>query len=132
MAQDITAARVVLDCGVPLVQIPCTGVTSHLLTTMPELETHLKGKNAVSDALVELFKEYHADHFGWAKEIWDISAIAYVINPNLVPTSLVHAPIISDQLTWGLNNDRHFIRTAVSIDRNSIFKDMFTKLAHVK
>jgi purine nucleosidase len=38
LRQDPAAARVVLDSGVPLWLVPCTGVTSHLLTTLPELQ----------------------------------------------------------------------------------------------
>ena len=36
LRQDVPAARVVLDCGVPLVLVPCMGVTSHLQTSVPE------------------------------------------------------------------------------------------------
>ena len=38
LMQDVPAAQVLFDCGVPLVQIPCMGVTTHLATTIPELE----------------------------------------------------------------------------------------------
>lgn len=37
LSQDILSARIVFDSGVPLVQIPCAGVTTHLLTTISEL-----------------------------------------------------------------------------------------------
>lgn len=130
--QDILSTRVVLDSGAPFVHIPCMGVTSHLLTTVPELEAHLKGKNAVCDALIELFKEYNSDHFGWAKEIWDISTIAYLINENWVPTDIVHSPIITDQATWSIDTSRHFMKTATFINRNEVFKDMFRKLGSRK
>lgn len=128
--QDILAARILLDSGVPFVQIPCAGVTSHLLTTVPELEDCLSGKNAICDSLVELFKAYNKDHFAWAKEIWDISTIAYLINEEWVPTSIVHSPILTDQGTWSVDTNRHFIKTATFIYRNEVFKDMFTKLGN--
>lgn len=130
--QDILSTRVVLDSGVPFVHVPCMGVTSHLLTTVPELEAHLLGKNAVCDALVELFKEYNTDHFGWAKEIWDISTIAYLINENWVPTDIVHSPVVTDQGTWSIDTGRHFIKTATFVNRNEVFKDMFRKLGSRK
>jgi purine nucleosidase len=130
--QDILSARVILNSGVPFVQIPCLGVASHLLTTVPELEAHLVGKNAICDSLVELFKEYNKDHFGWAKEIWDISTIAYLINEKWVPTDIVHSPIVTDQGTWSIDAGRHFMKTATFINRNEVFMDMFRKLGSRK
>ncbi len=47
LMQDVPSSRLVFDRGVPLVQIPCLGVGSHLLTTVPELEAHMRGRNAV-------------------------------------------------------------------------------------
>ena len=38
MRQDVAAARVVFDSGVPLVLLPCAGVVSEFRTTKPELE----------------------------------------------------------------------------------------------
>ncbi|MDP4088224.1 MAG: nucleoside hydrolase, partial [Bacillota bacterium] len=127
--QDVAAARVIFDSGVPVVQIPCMGVASHLLTSVPELETCLAGKNSICDTLVELFKGYSDDHFGWAKEIWDISAVAYLIDERWVPTDIVHSPIITDEGTWSKDTGRHFMKTASFVCRNEVFRDMFKKLA---
>src|SRR5512133_2061318 len=76
LMQDPTASQLMFDSGVPLVQIPCYGVASHLLTTKAELEESIHGRNAVSDFLYERFCAYSNNHFAWAKEIWDISTIA--------------------------------------------------------
>ena len=70
LQQDLHASRLVFDCGVPLVQIPCRPVASHLLTTVPEVECHLAGRGAIGDYLVETFKTYHRDHYAWSKEVW--------------------------------------------------------------
>ena len=128
LQQDQHASRLIFDSGVPFVQIPCQGVSSHLLTTLYELEHHLKGKGAIADFLLETFAGYSADHYAWAKEIWDISAIGYLINPEWVPTALVHSPILTDQCTWSIDPNRHFIRTATALRRNPIFRDLFQKL----
>ena len=58
--------------------LPGRGFT-HLLTTR-ELDETIKGRNAISDFLYERFVSYSSDHFAWAKEIWDISAIAYLLD----------------------------------------------------
>ena len=128
LGQDLHAVRIIFDCGVPFVQIPCRPVASHLLTTIPELEAHLQGKSAIGDYLVETVKGYRDSHYAWAKEIWDISATAYLVNPDWVPTHLVHSPILTDQVTWSHNPGRHFIRVAHQLDRNAILRDVFQKL----
>jgi len=128
LQQDPAASRLIFDCGVPLVHIPCAGVSSHLLTTVAEIERYVKGQGAIGDYLTEIFASHHADHFAWAKELWDISAIGYLVDPSWVPTELVHSPILTDQLTWSVDHARHLIRCATYVYRNPIFRDLFTKL----
>ena len=128
LMQDILAARVIFDSGVPLVHIPCNGVTTHLHTTVPELEAHVAGRGAIGDYLVGIFKKYHEDHYAWSKVIWDIAPIAWLINDAWVPTELVHSPLVTDQLTWSFDASRHFIRSAYRLDRDAIFRDFFTKI----
>jgi len=128
LAQDVPAARIVFDSGVPLVQIPCMGVTTHLHTTIPELEAHVSGRGAIGDYLVDIVKGYHEDHFGWSKVIWDIATIAYLIDSSWTPTDLVHSPILTDQVMWSVDRSRHLIRAANYIHRDPIFSDLFTKL----
>ena len=129
LQQDILSSRLILDCGVPLVRIPCLGVASHLLTTVPELEVYLKGNGKIADYLFQIFYDYSSDHFAWAKEIWDISTIAWIVNPEWVPSVIIHSPVLTDNLTWSIDNSRHFIRDATFIYRNPIFKDLFNKLS---
>ncbi len=51
MAQDVAAAQVVFGCGVPLVQVPCFGVVTHLAVSPLELQHWMKGKNPLCDYL---------------------------------------------------------------------------------
>jgi purine nucleosidase len=129
LRQDVIASKLILDCGVPLVQIPCAGVTTHLKTTVPELEAHVKGKGDIGDFLFETFCGYREDHLAWSKEIWDLSAIAYLINESWVPTHIVHSPILTKEKTWSFDQSRHLIRSAFMVNRDPIFRDFFTKLA---
>jgi inosine-uridine nucleoside N-ribohydrolase len=129
LEQDPRASQILFNCGVPLVYIPCLGVSSHLLTTVPELEGALKGRNAISDFLFERFCEYQPDHFAWAKEIWDIASIAYLLDGDWVPTRVVPSPILKDDLTWGApTGGRHVMRAAWYVKRNPVFRDLFVKL----
>ena len=129
LMQDVPAARVVLDCGVPFTLVPCMGVASHLLATVPDMKDAIGGKNALCDALVELFGEYSSDHFGWAKEIWDVSTIAYLVNPDWIPTVLEHSPLLTDDCHWAHDANRHFTRVATFARRTPIFRDLYRKLA---
>jgi len=128
LGQDLNSSRLIFDCGVPLVHIPCHGVASHMLTTIAEMERYVQGQGAIGDYLVEIFKAYRADHYAWSKVLWDISAIAYLINDSWTPTEIVHTPILTDQMTWSFDNSRHFIRIATFVNRDAIFRDLFTKL----
>ena len=126
--QDPEAARVVFDCGVPLVQIPVMGVCSHLHTTIPEIERYVQGRGEIGDFLAETVKGYHTDHYAWSKVIWDIATIAYLLDESWTPTNLVHSPIVTDQGTWSFDSSRHLIRSAVHVNRDPIFRDLFAKL----
>ncbi len=128
MKQDKDAANVILDSGVPFVQYPCVGVVSQFTTTVPEMEHYLKGKNEISDYLLEIFKDYHKDHFAWSKILWDMTAIAYLINGDWTPSQLVHAPRVTSFDTYSFDNNRHLIRMVYHIRRDPIFKDFFTKI----
>ncbi len=128
LQQDLLASKVLFDSGVPLIQLPTEPVTSHLQTTVPEIETYLKNQGAIGNYLVKIFKEYQTQSFAWSKVIWDISAVAYVINSEWFSTEIRHSPILTDQVTYSFNNTRHFYSVATSLDRDKIFGDMFKKI----
>jgi len=129
LSGDPHGARVLFDCGVPLLQLPCWPVVSHLLTNVPELERYVEPCGAIGAFLTERVKDYAAEHKGWGKEIWDLAATAYLVNPDWVETVLVHSPILTTEERWSVDQRRHFIRTATRIKRDPIFRDFFDKLA---
>jgi purine nucleosidase len=128
LQQDVLAAQVVFNSGVPFVTLPCQNVVSDLHTTIPELKYYLEGKNELSDYLYKIVLEYSGGKTAWSKVIWDVSAIAWLINPAWVATDLVHSPILTDQKTFSVDHSRHFMRMATSLNRDAIFKDLFEKL----
>lgn len=130
LAQDVLAARVVFDSGVPFVTLPCRPVVSHLHTTIPELTQNLKGKNEISDYLLNIVVEYSKGREAYSKVIWDVSALAWLINPDWVQTNIVHSPIMTDQVTYSIDQSRHFMREATSLNRDKIFADLFKKLSN--
>jgi len=132
LMQDVKAAQVVFYSGVPMVVMPCTPVVSHFHTTIPEMELYLKGKNKLSDYLLNTTIEYSGGRDTWSKVIWDVTAVAWLVNPSWMPTNLVHSPILTDQVTYSFDTSRHFIRMATSVNRDAIFRDLFRKIAGVR
>lgn len=126
--QDLKASRVVFDSGVPLVQLPCTPIVTHFTTTVPEMERYVGGRGAIGDYLLEIFKDYHKDHFAWSKVLWDMTAVAWLVNDRWLPSDLVHSPIVTDNYTFSFNKSRHLIRVVNFVHRDPIFRDFFTKL----
>jgi purine nucleosidase len=130
LQQDVPAARVIFDCGVPVVQIPCKNVAEHLRSTVPEMFHYVKGRGAIGDYLFQIFDQYHQDQYAWSKVIWDISTIAYLNNPDWVPSQVRPSPVIRDDVTWGPEDAaRHPFRVAVDINRDRVFGDLFAKLS---
>ena len=129
LKQDVAAARVLLDCEAPLVLLPCLGAVSHLHTSVPEIERHVAPAGGIGRLLAERFREKCAATPGSSRVIWDLAAVGYLIDPGWVPTELVSSPVVTDQLTWRLDGDRHQIRCATYVHRDRVFGDLFAKLA---
>lgn len=128
LAQDIHASRVLLDCGVPLVLVPCMGVASHLITTRAEINAHLANQGKVGHYLAETYAACSSDHFGYSRVIWDISTIGWLLDERHVSCRLIHSPVLNDGFTWSVDYRRHFVKMAYSVRRDGIFRDLFTRL----
>ncbi|PLT43642.1 Inosine-uridine preferring nucleoside hydrolase [Paenibacillus pasadenensis] len=128
LQQDVHAVRVLLDSGVPFVLVPCMGVASQLLTTLPEVNERVRGRGAIGDFLAERYESCSDDHFGRSRVIWDLSAVAFLAQPQAVWSHIVHSPLLTDNVTWSFNSSRHLIRSAYFIDRDAVFRDFYAKL----
>lgn len=60
--------------------------------------------------------------------IWDISTVAYVLNPNWCPSSLVPTPRLTQDIRWEQDESRHLMRIVRFIYRDAVLGDMFSKL----
>lgn len=130
--QDIAAARIVFGCGVPLVQLPCMGVVSAFTTSGPELEYHLRGKNKLCDYLVNLSVSEGSrwsDVSTWTRAIWDVTAVAWLLDGDFEEDCLIHSPIPEYDGHFAFDNTRHFIKYVYHIKRDHLFADLFRKLA---
>lgn len=85
LKQDIAAARVVYNSGIPYVQLPCCGVVSDFTVSKQELEYWFSGKNALSDYLAKnaiAEAESYASGRNWTRVIWDVTAVAWLFNES--------------------------------------------------
>jgi purine nucleosidase len=128
LAQDVDAANIIFGSGVPILLVPCLPVASHTLTTLVELEQGLGRSTQLNSFLIDRFMEYSQSHFAYAKEIWDIAPIGWMINAEWAPSHLDHSPIVQNDWRYSIDRRRHLIRVVDSLDRNAIFGDMFKKL----
>ena len=127
--QDMHASHVLLDSGVPLVHVPCRNVTEHLSTTQPEIDRYVRGTGLIGDYLAGIYADHYTDHFARSKVLWDLGPVAWLVDPEWVPTAVVHSPVLTTEGTWSHDPRRHLIREALWTDRDAIFGDLFGKLA---
>ncbi len=128
LRQDVGGVQVLFDSGVPLVLVPCMGVTSHLTSTVAEIERYVEPCGEIGRFLAMRFKEYSDDHLGWAKEIWDMAAVGWLLDPEWAPSVLVPTPIVTELKTYSFDASRHPMRYVTQIRRNPILRDFFIKL----
>ncbi len=128
LIQDVYAAKVIFDSGVPLLQLPCWGVVDHLATTVPELRHYLGEKNQLCDYLVDIVDNYGGG-MCWSKVIWDISAIAALICPESEDIIIKPTPIVTLDGTYSFDDGRHDMLYCRAINRDTIFARLFSLLA---
>jgi inosine-uridine nucleoside N-ribohydrolase len=128
LRQDVGGTQVLLDSGVPLVLVPCLGVVSHLLSSVPEIERHVEPYGDIGRFLAQRFKEYSGDHVGFSKVIWDMAPVAWLLDPSWCESVIAPTPIVTDQVTWSVDRARHPMRYVFRIHRDPILKDFFFKL----
>jgi inosine-uridine nucleoside N-ribohydrolase len=135
LVQDILSSQLLFDCGVPHVYLPGYYIGAQLSLSLPEMEEWVRGKSKMGDYLYHLYthnpdnlRKGIVDHFGRTRVIWDLINFAWLLNPDWVPSHLVNSPILTDELYWEHDDSRHLMREAVDINRDAIFRDLFTKL----
>jgi len=136
LVQDVHASRLMFDSGVPLIYLPGYHVGAQLKISLPEVEQFIKGAGDIGDYLHHLYTNNplhtmfaidDTERRTWV--IWDIIDIAWLINPDWVPTRLTTAPILDEELFWKTDDQRHLIRESHDVQRDEIFLDFYDKLA---
>ena len=133
MMQDVAAARVVMKSGVPFVQLPCIGVVSAFTISKPELELWLKGKNPISDYLLEntINDAGHCVNGKvWTRVIWDVTAVAWLLNDynRFMESRIIPTPIPTYDNFYAENPNGHPMRYVYHIKRDNLMNDLIQKL----
>lgn len=132
--QDINAVKIVFESKVKLTIIPCRGVASNLVTTTYELE-HYLNKSTIGRYLCENFKNLkkhyyktELEEYGSSKVLWDISAVAYLINKDWFVTEKVSCPNVLSNGCYEMTTNNHEVTFVIDLFRNKIFNDYFIKM----
>ena len=135
MLQDVAAARVVMGCGVPFVQLPCCGVVSSFTISKPELQYWFLGKSPIANYLAEnTINEVSWEHgeiqFPWTRVIWDVTAVAWLLNDNnrFMMTRKIATPVPTYDNRYAANPDGHLMEYVYHIHRDALWADVIAKL----
>lgn len=133
MKQDVAAARVVFNSAVPLVQLPCVGVTDVLTSTGPELRHWLTGRNPLCDYLLEQTveeAERYAKGKPWSRVIWDVAAMAWLADREgaWLKERPEPRPLPGYDHRYQHPADRPPLNYVYRIHRDLVFEDLFHRL----
>ena len=133
LMEDIPAAQVLFDSEVPFVQLPCWGVTEHFTISRPALETWLIGKNPLADYLAShaiTSVEAWAETPMWAKAIWDVPAVAWLLNggQRFMKDRLIPCPQITDKGGYRFSANRHSMKYVYRIERDMLMTDLIEQI----
>lgn len=129
LRQDIHAAQVLFDSGVPLIHVPCRNVAEQVRSCPAELALYVKGRGEIGDYLYQSFCDFREDTFAMTKEIWDLAALAWLTCRDGITFEVMPAPKINDDRSWDLSDSsRHPVCVISTIRRDSIFRDFFIRL----
>lgn len=139
LKQDRSAAKILFECGVPLVVLPAYGGTSQIYTTNAELNYYLKDKAGVyGNYLCDIVARDEGEALDGKvcnsreRIIWDIAAIAFLKDVERFSWINIHpARTITDDGYWRFLDSnamgREMIYTEV-FDRCEIMSDFYTTI----
>ncbi len=131
MKQDIPSVQVVFDSGIPLVIVPTFGVSSELITSVPELKEYISGKNNTCNYLFDIVKSYSQDKFAWSKVLWDVANIGLFNIPSAYDMVIRSTPMVIEGCRYSFDDSRPSCIYVRRIKRDPVFADMFMKLTAI-
>lgn len=136
LEQDMISSQLLFDCGVPLVYLPGYHVGAQLRISQPDMERWVKGRGPLGEYLYGLYMNnpLHGhrqpeEFLGRTWIMWDLINVAWLLDPNWVPSDLMPSPILTDDRFYAdAGPGRHLMREAYAVNRDAIFRDLLTKL----
>lgn len=131
LMQDVYASRIIFESNAPLVQLPCGGVVEEFYIDLPSLEKELSNsKNKLSEYLITNTISYMQEHKLKIKQIWDVTAVAYLLNKNLMEEEIKYRPTLNDDCSYIFNQNKLTMHYVSKIHSKELFVDLFYKLNH--
>ncbi len=135
LMQDFSASSLMFDSGVAHVYLPGFYIGEELKISLPDMELWVRDKGRIGEYLHYLYTHnpiYQqrgiSEHFGRTWIIWDLINVAWLLNPEWVPSMLTRSPILDSEMFWQHDDSRHLMREATGVNRDAIFRDLFEKL----
>lgn len=126
---DRNATNALYKSGVPLLQLPAAGVTSHLVVTIHELEHFLRGNSPLGDYLCDNVAECKPNGaVSWSRVIWDISAICAVIDPDCFGETVQPRPRVDETYTYRFGAYDGKFEHVEAMNRDRVFSILFDRL----
>lgn len=130
--QSVAASRVLLESGVPLVLTPGRAMADRLLTTGPELEYWLRGKNRFCDYIIDRTIQEAKQCYGgkvWSRPLIDVVPAAWVMGGDFMLDRFENRPTIEYDYYYSFDPRRPMMRYVYYIKRDQLINDLFDKLA---
>ena len=127
LEQDLLAANVLLRSGARLVYIPGYYVAEQLALTREEADKHVRPAGEIGAYLWKLFPRCPHDR-ACSHVMWDIANVAYLIGPEWLQMRSIRAPRIDTDLRWRRRLTTCQIGEVVSVNRDAIFSDFFSRI----
>ncbi len=88
----------------------------------------MKGNGPIADYLYQTFADVYPDHFAKSRVLWDVVAVAWLIDQAFTTTALLPSPLVSEAFTFSEDPRRYLIREVIAVNRDAILADLFTRL----
>lgn len=125
--QDVQAVKYVLNSKAKITIIPTYPVSYALMISKYELENRIKGHNEICNYFCDIFTNDYGK-VQTRRPIWDISAVAYLINSDWFETMKISCPRINKDTSFKLTKFRHKIEFVQKLDSTKIYDDLFSKI----
>lgn len=134
LVQDRIASNVLFESGVPLVYIPGYQVAELLQLSLPSAREWLATGGRLSQFLFDAYQNNpinpHFDEPGRSWVLWDMVAVAWLLNRAWVPTREVPRARVTEAHRWEtLPTSSGSMQEAYHVKRNEVFRDFLDKLA---